>query len=322
MLRFFRWLFGYVSFTFSRGFFENFITDCYTEGIEIRNISQLEANYLAYVNVKDYKKLHKIARKHGGVVKINEKYGLPFLLLPLKKRWGFFTGMAAFIFILSFLSIFIWNVEITGNSSVSDAALYYFLESENVKKGVMWSSVDTDNISWRLLEEFDSISYAHINRNGTTAVLEINEASPAPTGDEDKLKGINVIRRELDAVAYREQKDLSIKSIKSYKRLEFFFFDIPLYIKKDIGDISEESEKYLTLLDKELPIGIKVCDEISLNSKARMLTDEELEALARKKLSYAEKQELDGFEIINTTEEVTVDDDKCIIKCSYILRRK
>lgn len=322
MISFFRWIFGYVSFTFKGGFFENFITDCFNEGIEIRNIAKCEDYFVGSCNLKNYKKLHKIARKHGGVVKVSHKYGLPFILLPLKNRWGFAVGMVAFVFLLSFLSTFIWNVEVVGNSKVSNIQLETFLENNNVKKGSMWSSVDRDKICWELLSEFDDLSYAHINRVGTTAVLEVNETTDAPVGDESELRGENVFRKELEAVAYRQQKNLTVKSRNEYKTLHFFFIDMPLYINKKAGDITEESESWVTLFDKTLPIGITKQEELFIKSTPKMLDNDSLENLARNKLSYLEKKEFDGFEIINKSESVDMDDDKCIIKCSYVIRRK
>lgn len=322
MIRFFRWIFGYVSFTFKGGFFENFITECFKEGIEIRDIAKCQDCFFAYCNLKNYKKLHKIARKHGGVVKVSQKYGLPFILLPLKNRWGFGAGAVAFVFLLSFLSTFIWNVELEGNSKVSDIQLEAFLENNNVKTGAMWSSVDRDKICWQLLSEFDDLSYAHINRVGTTAVLEVNETTDAPIGDESKLKGENVFRKELEAVAYRQQKNLSVKSRKEYKTLHFFFIEAPLYINRKAGDITEESESWVALFDKTLPIGITTQEELFLKSTPEMLDNNALEELARNKLSYLEEKEFDGFEIINKSESVDMDDDKCVIKCSYVIRRK
>lgn len=322
MIRLFRWLFGYVSFTFKGGFFEGFVTDCFKEGIDIRDIARGGDYFLAYCNLKNYKKLHKIAVRHGGVVKVSRKYGLPFILLPLKNRWGFAVGMVAFVFLLSFLSTFIWNVEIEGNSVVSDVQLRAFLANNNVYSGAMWSSVEKDKVCWELLSEFDDLSYAHINRIGTTAVLEVNEVKRAPVGDEQKLKGENVFRKELEASALREQKNLSVKSRKRYKTLHFFFVNAPLYVSKKTGDMTVEGESFVTLFGKKLPIGISYKEELYLQSAAQKLDDGALELLARNKLAYLEEKELDGFEIINRNEQLDIDEQRCVIKCSYVVKRK
>ena len=322
MISFFRWLFGYVKFSFSKGFREGFLNDCFSEGIEIRNVELYDNGFTAYCNVKKYKSLHRIALAHGGIIKVQQKKGLPFILLPLKNRLGFFSGMIAFIMIISFLSSFIWEVEITGCSRLSQSVIETYLENNNFKSGTMWSSVDRDDMCWQLMSAFDDIAWVHINKFGAKARVEINETTQNTEADEDKLKGIDIFRREIQTVAYREQKNISIKDSRNYNKLVFFSAEIPLYFNKTSGDISELSEKYLKIKDVTLPIGIETSTEKYLISSSQTLSDDEVKALARKKLTYAEREELEDFEIINKNEEIQLDDDKCVISASYIVRRK
>lgn len=323
MIGLFRWMFGYVKFTFTGGFAENFLTDCFADGIEIRDVILSDNGFAAGCNLKTYKKLHRYAFRHGGKVRIIKKSGLPFILLPLKNRIGFFVGMLAFVIIISFLSCFIWNVEIVGNNRVSETSLSAYLDNHNMKTGVMWSSVNRESLCWDIMSEFDDISWVHINKIGTTARVEINETRLADKdGDDDRLKGINVFRKELQVVAYREQKDITVKNRKTYKRLRFFTADIPLYFNKETGDISGVSESCLTIKDTKLPIGITTYDEEFLSSQSKTLTDEELLALAQKKMGFQEEKEFENFEIINKTESHQMDADKCILNTSYIVKRK
>ena len=319
----FRWIFGYVRFSFRGGFAENFLTECFFDGIQIRDVAADSDGFDACCNLRTYKKLHRYAFRHGGKVRVIKRKGLPFLLLPLKNRIGFFVGMLAFTVIVSFLSCFIWNVEIVGNEQISDTTMYAWLEDNNISPGVMWSSVSRDDVCWNMMSDFEEISWVHINKNGSTARVEINEVRTADKdGDEDKLKGINVFRKELQVVAYREQKDITVKGVKDYSRIHFFNADIPLYFNKKTGDISQESESWLTVKDTKLPIGITTTREQYLQSTARMLSDSELLELAQKKMTYSEESEFDGFEIINKTESHEMDADKCVLSASYIVRRK
>ena len=103
MIKFFRFLLGYVDFEFKKGFSEGFINECFENGVEIQNISLTENGFTAICRIGTYKKLHRIALRHGGCVKVIKKHGLPFFLSPLKDRTGFFIGALLFVFILSFL---------------------------------------------------------------------------------------------------------------------------------------------------------------------------------------------------------------------------
>lgn len=322
MIRLFRWLFGYVKFSFNKGFYEDFLTECYKKAINIYDIVLFDGGVTAYCNVKVYKKLHTIAHAHGGTVKIIKKHGLPFLLRPLKNRLGFFVGIIICMAVISFLGSFIWNVEIVGNNSVSDAAINSYLENNNLKSGVMWSSVDTAKLEWGMMSEMEDLSWVHINRLGTTARIEVNEITKKPVPNDDKLKGVNVMRKELEAVAYREQKNMKIKSTKRYKKLCFFSAEIPLYFKRETGDITKQSSKFLTVKETALPIGIYFYEEVFLSSKPKSLSDDELTKLAKQKLTYLERREFDGFEIINRKDDIALSEDRCVIKTSYIVKRK
>ncbi len=323
MIGLFRWMFGFVKFSFTRGFAENFLTECFSDGIALRDINENADGFTAVCNLRIYKKLHHYAYRNGGKVKIVKKSGLPFILLPLKNRIGFFVGMLAFVIIISFLSCFVWNVEITGNNRISDTMILSYLENHNLKTGAMWSSISRDDICWDMMSEFEDISWVHINKQGSIARVEINETTLADKdGDDNKLKGINVFRKEIQVVAYREQKSMTLKSSKKYKTLKFFSADIPLYISKETGDVSQISEDYLTIKGTVLPIGITECEEQFFASQPKTLTDEELLNLAYKKTGFQEEKEFDGFEIINKTENHNIDDDKCVMTTSYIIKRK
>lgn len=323
MIRLFRWLAGYVSFSFTGGFAEDFLTGCFSDGIGIRNVSLSENGFTAQCAAKTYKKLHRYAYRHGGRVRVIKKKGLPFILLPLKNRTGFFAGMLAFVVIISFLSGFVWNVEIAGNNRISETAITAYLDNHNLKTGVMWSSVDRESLCWDMMSEFEDIAWVHINKIGTTARVEINETKLADTeGDGDMLRGMDVFRKELQVVAYREQKNMTVKERKVYRKISFFTAEIPLYFNRKTGDISNQSKSFLTVKDTVLPIGVTEYEECFLSSSPKSLTDGELLALAEKKLSFQEEKEFDGFEIINKTESHEIDGDKCVMSCSYIVRRK
>jgi hypothetical protein len=220
------------------------------------------------------------------------------------------------------LNSFVWNVEIIGNDRVSTTTINAYLENNNLKSGTMWSSVDRDKLSWDMLSDFDDFSWVHINKIGTTARVEVNETRNAPVADNDKLQGIDVFRKELSVTVSREQKDVAVKEIKNYYDINFFTANIPLYLQKATGEQSEKSYEHLTIKGVALPIGYTKYEEKYFTSTSKLLDDDELKALALKRISYQEQDEFDGFEIVNKKEDYQIDDDKCVVTISYVIRRK
>lgn len=321
MIKLFRFLLGYVEFEFINGFSEGFINDCFEKEILIQNITLCENGFNAICRISTYKELHKIALKNGGKIKILKKHGLPFFLAPLNERTGFILGAVLFAFILSFLSSFIWNVEIKGCDTLSKATISTYLENHKFKSGVMWSAVDRKSIAWDMMSDFDDIAWVHINRKGTTAVVEINETrKEIDEIDEYNLKGIKAIRKEINVTAQRQQSKLSIRQTKNYYTLRFFSLNIPLYFKIKKGDFEKTSDKYLKIKGKALPIGYTITSEQAISAVKYDLTNDEMVSLARKKLSIEAERELDGYEIVNADTEYQIKNDQCVMTGYYIVR--
>lgn len=197
-----------------------------------------------------------------------------------------------------------------------------YIESGRLKTGAMWGGVNRSQLEWDMMSEFEDVAWVHINKIGTTARIEINETTEKPKdANESRLKGEKVFRKELQAVAYRQQSKIKIKDKKEYKRLIFFFADIPLYLKIQAGDIEETETKMLTVKGKQLPVGAITHTETYLTSTPYDLTDIELKSLAEKKLSFLEEKELEGFEIINRSPKFNIDGNKCTATCAYVVRQ-
>lgn len=184
MIKLFRYIFGFVMFEFSGGFIDGFVNACYLEQINIHDVKIKDNVLCANCPVSEYKRLHKIAFKYGGRVKIIKKHGAPFIINKLKNRAGLMVGIVVFIVIINTLSGFVWNVEIVGNDKLTTTEISTFLEQNGVHNGVHWHSFSTDKIENLMMACFEDIAWVHINRIGSTARVEINESVLQPAVDD------------------------------------------------------------------------------------------------------------------------------------------
>lgn len=180
LIRFFRWILGYVKFSYTGGFREDFINDCYGQGIYLKNICVKNNELTAETKIKAYRKLHKIAFSHGGKVKIFKRKGFPFLLSPLNNRWGFFAGMLYLVFFVSFMGGFVWNITVSGNNRVTEVKIVDYLAKNGFKIGTKWSNVDKEQLEIAIMADFEDIAWISINKIGSTASIEINETVNKP----------------------------------------------------------------------------------------------------------------------------------------------
>lgn len=189
-----QWLLGYVVFQFKDGFCTPFVNECYQRKIPIQNIIISNNAIIGKCNPTDYATIKRIAKCHGGKVVIKKKCGLPFLLNPLKSRAGFSVGIVLFIAVISTLSGFVWNIEIQGNKEIEDRQIISFLDSQSFGVGAFWKSVNKDKIEDTMMATFDNLAWVHINRFGTTAKIELQEAEPKPNIEDKTITNLTATK--------------------------------------------------------------------------------------------------------------------------------
>lgn len=175
-----RLLSGYVRFSMQGDFPERFLNLCAVHGRAVWDMERDGDQYYAYILAKDYPRLRKPARSSRVRLRVLERHGLPFLLNRYRMRFGMAAGFASFCFLLWFLSLFIWNVRITGNSAISTAALEGLLKEYGIAQGERISEVDIDNLPQTIMLANPDISWMSINVNGCTMTVEISERIYAP----------------------------------------------------------------------------------------------------------------------------------------------
>lgn len=138
------------------------------------------------------KKLTKEAKSRGICFETVKKRGIPAFLGRYRYRFGIFLGMilAAALVILS--ESFIWDINVTGNETITTAEVRGLLESEGFSVGSFIPSANTDRIENRILMQTDRISWMSINIVGTVAEVQIREFAP-PAVEEDITKPANLV---------------------------------------------------------------------------------------------------------------------------------
>lgn len=180
MVKLLRWLWGFVEFKFTDGFIDGFVNDCYDCGINVHSLKRNDAVLYGACSAKSYKHLHRIARENGGILKITKRHGIIFPLLKLRNRLGLLVGLFLFIIIVNFLGGFVWNIQITGNSKISDKDIYALLENNDFRIGSYWDNTDKDVLENIIMASFEECAWVHINQIGSLARVEIKEAVAKP----------------------------------------------------------------------------------------------------------------------------------------------
>mgnify|MGYP003026008991 FL=1 len=83
MNRLARYAMGSVNFEVTGGRGERFLNDCVNAGVPVEHIRPTQTGYLATVPLRDYKRMHKYARRNRCRLRVREKYGAYLSLIHI-----------------------------------------------------------------------------------------------------------------------------------------------------------------------------------------------------------------------------------------------
>lgn len=194
---------GFVRFEISGDKITQFLNNIMKDNIYIWNISKINNKFYINTSIKDYISLHKIAKGYNVKLKINQRYGLPFIINKYKKRIGLLIGLIIFISFLIIMSQFIWTIEVHGNKNIDVNKLISFISDRKIYPGKYRKNIDIKSIERETLLKFKNISWISINIVGSKANIEINERTPPPN-NPDKGSPCNIIASKKGIIKHVE----------------------------------------------------------------------------------------------------------------------
>lgn len=186
LTRILRYVKGYVRIRITGYSPERFLNLCKYKNIPVWGLLPGRNFYDMNITIAGMKKLKPILRKTGTNLRIIEKIGLPFLLFRHRKRKIFFAGAVGCILLIYILSLFIWNIEISGNHIRTDETILAFLRKQDVHCGMPASSVDCAGIARMIRKEYDDVIWVSASLKGSKIKIEIKENSDSREIEEEK----------------------------------------------------------------------------------------------------------------------------------------
>lgn len=180
------------------GFFtERFINLCKINNIKIWDIRNIVKGVIRFkINIYEFKKLKKIARKTKCKVIIKNKKGIYFTLFRYRKRkFVFLLVFLAVIFSIIF-STFIWKIDIKGNINMTEEQILEALENSGLYIGKNKIGMDKKEIINNFRLKLNEVSWVGIQIEGSKASIEIVEKTKLEEKDmqTDKLGNIIVTK--------------------------------------------------------------------------------------------------------------------------------
>ncbi len=132
------------------------------------------------------KKIALALDKNNIIVYINSVCGIKDYLFSRSTRVGMLLGAILFFIMLSVSGLYVFKIEVHGNSTLSREEITADLEELGIGVGTRISEIDKKSATNTLLIRYPEISWAAINVKGTTVCLEIIEKADIPDSEKGK----------------------------------------------------------------------------------------------------------------------------------------
>ena len=299
-----RYIFGYINFRAFGGFSDRFLNLCTRYGIPLWNIKNIKGNISASTTIDGYLSIRKAVKKSGMKTIVLEKKGLIFFLKRNKIRVGILIGAVVFIFLTSFLTRFIWSVSVVGNENLESEYLLTTFENHGVKVGAPISVLDEKDIAQLVVGEIEELSWAAINRKGTSVVIEVREKTVAPkmydnttptnlvAGEDGVILSIDVLygNEEVKPGSAVVKGDLLVSGIITHANGKESFIHADGYVKALVkrnrnfngndfsvySQLNEKKRKKLFFFGLEIPLGSSVGESFFTKHKSFIESEKNL----------------------------------------------
>ena len=200
MNRLARYAMGSVNFEVTGGRGERFLNDCVNAGVPVEHIRPTQTGYLATVPLRDYKRMHKYARRNRCRLRVREKYGAYFALFTYRHRWGILAGLVLCVLLLCMCRNLIWNICFYNFTPEQEASARAQLFEKGIYEGAFQNNEKLVRAAGELFVGSEEYGWVALNFVQGRLVVEKTqrEKVPEPIGTEVTnvvAKSDGIIRR-------------------------------------------------------------------------------------------------------------------------------
>ncbi len=185
MINILKFLRGYVQIKVWGFAPERFLNLCGNKNILLWDIKKDGEVYYMYISLAGFRQLKSIARKTRTRVVIQKRFGLPFLVPTIFARKIFIVGLITACFFWFWSSLYVWNITIEGNYSITDDMFIRFLNENGVKVGVRSSEIDIEGLEKEIRKTFTDITWTSAKLSGTVLQISVKENDAVMTPEKE-----------------------------------------------------------------------------------------------------------------------------------------
>lgn len=177
---------GKVTFKAFGAYCEEYLNELFAQKIPLKNIRNEDNIIYADIDRKKYSVAARLARSYGVRTSVVRRKGLYYRFASLKKRTGLIAGILVSAAMVFTLRLFVWHIDVHGNSSLTEEQVLGILENYGFTAGVLANDTDALDAERRILMSSDDLSWINIEVNGSRADVYLNEKRDMGEADDFK----------------------------------------------------------------------------------------------------------------------------------------
>ena len=158
-----------------------FLNQCLRASLPLHAVRYADANRLIVtLPQRELKRARQLALRSQCELQNVKKCGGRALLGRLARRWVAAVCLLLAFVLLAWSKLFIWEIDVTGNRTVSTGRIRSALTDCGVGLGTFWPELTCDNLRSELLTRLPELHWATVNIYGSRAEVVVRERVPKP----------------------------------------------------------------------------------------------------------------------------------------------
>lgn len=236
-----RYVFGYVKAEVYGFAPERFMNLIIKNDIVIWDVISTNQGYIFYTGRKNLLKMKPFLQKTNMKIKLLEKRGLPYFFKQQKKRVAFPIGFLMFITILYLLSLFVWEVKVTGEDTLVAEGVLKQIEKNYISLGTLKSNVDCSDLEENLRKDFAEISWISCELKGTVLIVYLEEGMLPEKNDKQKKPGDLVAAKDAVITKMITRQGTPLVKMNDTVKKGDILISGTIYIYDDNNEVMETS---------------------------------------------------------------------------------
>ncbi|ERI90238.1 sporulation protein YqfD [Clostridiales bacterium oral taxon 876 str. F0540] len=161
---------------------EKFLNLIWKNNIQVKNIRKKSITTMIMdINLKDFNLVEEVAQKTKSKMKIINRKGITFFLLKIRRRFALVGGVFIFVFILYFLSGFIWTIDIQTENNLSPYEIRQQLINYGIMPGIRKSKVNVYQLQDNMIKSNENIMYFKARIDGSRLYVSVIDKVTPPS---------------------------------------------------------------------------------------------------------------------------------------------